>query len=134
MELQVGVKVLIRNKDGAFLFLRRNSLLSTDSHESSWDIPGGRINPEEQLIDALRREVKEEVGYDIQAAPQLMAAQDIIVPSKDLHVIRLTYEIEAEVASVVLSDEHGEYRWAAIHETDTMNVEPYLAEVLKGVK
>ena len=63
MNLQVGVKVIIRNDNGDVLLLKRTSqfLLPADS-EASWDIPGGRIEPDESLRDALAREVNEEIG------------------------------------------------------------------------
>jgi 8-oxo-dGTP diphosphatase len=134
MKLQVGVKALIKNREGAYLFLRRSSLLSTDSSETSWDIPGGRINPDEELIDALRREIKEEVGCDITSIPKLIAAQDILVPAKELHVVRLTYVIEAEVPTVMLSDEHDEYQWVNGDDIKTVNTEPYLAEVIRTLR
>lgn len=69
MKLQVGVKALIKNDKGALLFLRRSTQLVTDSKETSWDIPGGRIDPGEQLLDALRREIQEETGFDTVAVP-----------------------------------------------------------------
>lgn len=133
MKLQVGVKVLIKNKSGAFLFLQRSKSISTDSTETSWDIPGGRINPGELLHEALRREVIEEIGNDIQSNPQLIAAQDIIVPDKDLHVIRLTYTIEADISNIELSHEHIDYKWVMSDQFKSINVEPYLRKVLQDI-
>lgn len=134
MKLQVGVKVLIKNKSGAFLFLQRSNSISTDSTETSWDIPGGRINTGEQLLDALYREVLEEIGSDIQSSPQLIAAQDIIVPAKDLHVIRLTYVLEADISNIKLSHEHIDYKWVMSNQFESINVEPYLRKVLQEIR
>lgn len=134
MTLQIGVKVLIKNKQGEYLFLRRTALVSTDTTETSWDIPGGRIDPTEPLADALKREVHEEVGHSLQSTPQLIAAQDIFVPAKDLHVVRLTYVAEEDAPSITLSDEHESHRWVRQSEVDSINVEPYLAEVLRRLR
>jgi 8-oxo-dGTP pyrophosphatase MutT (NUDIX family) len=95
----------------------------------SWDIPGGRIDPEEALFDALRREVFEETGHKLRATPQLVAAQDIMVPAKDLHVVRLTYIAQEDVASVELSDEHDKYQWLHLNETTDLTIDPYLVAV-----
>jgi len=130
MNLQVGVKVLIKNSRGEYLFIRRSTILSTDVSEPSWDIPGGRIEPDEYLPEALRREVQEEVGHDIQSIPVLIAAQDIFVPSKELHVVRLTYMLEENVDDIALSDEHEEYVWVHESQLETVSAEPYLGEVL----
>lgn len=133
MILQVGVKAIIKNSDGAYLFLKRTSVLSTDSHGASWDIPGGRINPGEQLLRALRREVREEIGHNIRSDPQLLAAQDILVPSKDMHVVRLTYLIKEDIPAISLSDEHDDFHWLTANESDSITMEPYLAHVFRNL-
>ena len=61
MKLQVGVKVLIQNSNSKYLLLQR-AVAMGDEKEAHWDIPGGRIEPEEALMSALAREVKEETG------------------------------------------------------------------------
>lgn len=133
MNLQVGVKVLIKNSRGEYLFLRRTKRLITDKEETSWDIPGGRIDGEEPLIDALKREIKEEIGHDLRSTPKLLVAQDIFVPEKELHVVRLTYEVDEDVTDVLLSDEHDDFKWVKQANLQTLNAEPYLAEVLSDL-
>jgi len=130
MNLQVGVKALIKNSRGEYLFIRRSTTLATDVSEPSWDIPGGRIEPDEYLLEALRREVQEEIGHEVQSTPMLIKAQDIFVTTKDLHVVRLTYRLTEDVEDIILSDEHEEYVWVHESQLETVNVEPYLAEVL----
>ena len=134
MNLQVGVKALIKNSNGEYLFIRRSTTLATDISEPSWDIPGGRIEPDEYLLEALRREVQEEIGHDVQSAPMLIKAQDIFVTAKDLHVVRLTYMLIEDIEDIILSDEHEEYVWVHESQLETVNAEPYLAEVLLQLK
>lgn len=131
MQLQIGVKVLIQNSEGALLFLKRSQLLSTDT-ENSWDIPGGRISPDESLKDALVREVFEEIHHTLVNEPVLAAAQDIFVDAKDLHVVRLTYITTEDIPAIVLSDEHADYGWRHLDEIDNMNIEPYLKTALQS--
>ena len=90
MILQVGVKALIKNDKGQYLFLRRSERMEAEI-EPHWDIPGGRIDSTERLEQALAREIAEETNLTLSGVPQLIAAQDILVPAKDLHVVRLTY-------------------------------------------
>lgn len=129
MQLQIGVKVLIKNDEGLYLFLKRSKLLSSDV-KNSWDIPGGRINAEENLHDALAREVSEEIHFTLESEPTLIAAQDIFVDTKSLHVVRLTYITTEDIPNVVLSDEHEDYEWRRINDINDLNIEPYLKEVL----
>lgn len=129
MQLQIGVKVLIKNNEGLYLFLKRSKLLSSDV-KNSWDIPGGRINPEENLQDALVREVSEEIHFTLESEPILLSAQDIFVDAKGLHVVRLTYATTEDIPNVILSDEHEDYEWRRIHDINDLNIEPYLKVVL----
>jgi len=134
MNLQVGVKALIKNSRGEYLFMRRSVILATDTSEPSWDIPGGRIESDEYLPAALKREVQEEIGHEIQSTPQLIAAQDIFVPMKELHVVRLTYMLNEDIDDIALSEEHEEYVWVHESQLETVNAEPYLAEVLMQLR
>lgn len=128
MLLQVGVKVLIINDKGQYLFLRR-SLQKYPDLDQQWDIPGGRINPGEALPKALSREVKEETGLEIVGEPRLLAAQDIFISAAQKHVVRLTYQVSAS-GDITLSDEHDEYRWM---ELDQACSQPGLDEYVRRV-
>ena len=92
--LQVGVKILLKNKEGKYLLLRR-SLEKYPEIKGRWDAVGGRIEPGTSLMDNLRREVREETALTIVGMPTLIGGQDILrVPGK--HIVRLTYMGEAE--------------------------------------
>ncbi len=127
MELQVGVKILIENKEGKFLFLERSAEKYSEVHKKL-DIPGGRINPGSTLDENLQREIAEETGLTILGEPRLVAAQDILRPDK--HVVRLTYVGNAG-GEIQLSDEHGSYKWLTKEEAlKEEGLDPYTLEVL----
>jgi 8-oxo-dGTP pyrophosphatase MutT (NUDIX family) len=130
MKLQVGVKVLIRNKDGLYLLIQRSAPLP-DGTGIKWDIPGGRIKPTESLKDALARELKEETGIELSNDVELLEAQDIIMPDLDLHVVRLTYVTTLE-EDVTLGTEHQSFKWTTLQEALDLNVDPYLRKVLEA--
>ena len=132
MQLQLGVKVIIKNTEGQYLFIERSEPLGNET-VLSWDIPGGRIDPSERLQDALKREVLEELGIELTATSTLLNAQDIFVPAKDLHVVRLTYIASQDITAIQLSDEHQNYKWASIDEIMQHNVDPYLKDSLQLV-
>jgi len=54
----VVVGCLVRNT--------RNDVLLIRHHKRGWEIPQGRVENGENLIDALRREVREEAGVEIE--------------------------------------------------------------------
>lgn len=123
--------MLLRRSDGCFLFIKRTDTLQHSDVEHAWDIPGGRIEPHESLIQALAREIKEEIGSDIAGTPTLINAQDIFVPAKNLHVVRLTYLLDFEPQSITLSDEHQEHTWLSAGDALQTHVEPFLKETLE---
>jgi len=129
MELQVGVKILLKNPEGNYLLLHRNTEKYKDI-KGEWDIVGGRIDPGSPLLENLQREVKEETGMDYAGVPKLIAAQDILrVPGR--HVVRLTYigEIEGEPK---LNDESVEYKWFTFEELKELDeLDMYLAELFE---
>ncbi|HWP61798.1 MAG TPA: NUDIX domain-containing protein [Candidatus Paceibacterota bacterium] len=115
-ELQVGVKILLKNPEGKYLLMRRSPEKYPETQK--WDIPGGRIHPGTPLLENLAREVAEETGLTISNSPRLIAAQDILKMPK-LHVVRLTYVGEAE-GNPQLSEEHTEYGWFTMDEIRTL--------------
>lgn len=135
MELQVGVKVLLKNKEGKYLLLKRNRDKYPEMPTLDlWDIVGGRIEIGTPLLENLKREVKEETSLDLVDTPKLIAAQDILRLSVK-HVVRLTYmaTIDGEPR---LDDDHVEYRWLTRDELPGLGEELdiYFRELLaKGI-
>jgi 8-oxo-dGTP diphosphatase len=130
MELQVGVKVLLKNPEGNYLLLRR-AYDPEQEVQGRWDVPGGRINPGSFLMENLAREVAEETGLNMTSEPNLVAAQDILKLPKR-HIVRLTYVGTTE-GMPVLSEEHTEYGWFSLEEIRTFeNLDKYLKALLDG--
>lgn len=128
MELQVGVKILLKNSEGKFLLLRRSAEKYPDVKDG-WDIPGGRINIDSNLLDNLKREIKEETGLALIGEPRLVAAQDIMKPDK--HVVRLTYVGEGN-GEIILSDEHDAFNWFSVEDLRQLeNCDHYLLELIE---
>jgi len=118
MILQVGVKVLLKNKTGKYLILHR-SLVKYPDIKGMWDIVGGRINPGYTLIDNLKREIKEETNLNLTSEPVLVAAQDIL-RRNGRHVVRLTYSGEAKGDVKLDTNENDSYKWLYLEEIKKM--------------
>lgn len=131
MKLQVGVKAFIQNEAGEYLFLRRAQAM-VDETEPHWDIPGGRINSEEGLTEALTREISEETGLTLASEPKLIDAIDIIREKIDLHVVRLVYTVQT-TGTPSLSEEHQEISWMSRDEALATNIDPYTRKSLLKV-
>ncbi len=130
MELQVGVKALLKNKEGKYLLLKK-SKKKYPKMLGYWDMPGGRIEPGTPLLENLKREIKEECQLELREEPQIIAAQDILhMPGK--HVVRLTFLGSIDGDPVVDSSEIEDYKWLTIDEIkEQEDLDVFLKEVLE---
>lgn len=128
-KLQVGVKVLLKNKEGKYLLLRR-SLKKYPDIKGRWDIVGGRIDPGSSLLENLKREIKEEANLDLVDQPHLVAAQDIM-PNDTKHVVRLTYIGTIDGNIKLDESENDKYQWYSGEELKKLeDVDIYFKELL----
>ena len=113
----LGVKALIQNHEGKLLLLQLRPKHIETERKDYWDIPGGRIQKNESLESALRREVYEETGLQNITAisPFLMALSNIRIPIQsggDVGLIFATYLCEVlDNTSIHLSNEHIHFEW-----------------------
>ncbi len=121
MELQVGIKALLKNSEGKYLLIRRSSEKYPEVG-AKWDIIGGRIDPGTTLLENLKREIKEEVNLDLKALPWLVAAQDILKVA-GRHVVRLTYIGSIEGEPKITDTDHSEWKWFTLKEIKNLSAE-----------
>jgi phosphoglycolate phosphatase len=100
---------------GALIFNARGEVLMIRTHKWSnlWGIPGGKIKTNEGSMDALRREIREETGLELDDIRFVMV-QDCIGSTefyKKAHFLLLNYTARARGAAVTLNDEAEEYQW-----------------------
>jgi len=127
MELQVGVKILLKNKDGKYLVMLRSAEKYPEAG-AKWEIAGGRIDPGTVLFENLKREVLEETGLQLTGEAKLIDAQDILKPNK--HIVRLTYSGFAD-GEVKLSDEHTNFQWLLLEEIKKLKpIDQFLKDTL----
>lgn len=130
-DCHVGVKGLICVRD-AYLVLQ--------SQNGYWDIPGGRIDGDETIVETLQRELKEELpeigAHTIEGVVYAYRLSKNIIDDKGL--VLLFHKVIAEPFEIVLSNEHKDYRWVTkdtIHELleSGVPIEPGYYEALKKV-
>jgi ADP-ribose pyrophosphatase YjhB (NUDIX family) len=127
----VGVKVLLKNREGKYLLVHR-SAEKYPGTRGTWDIVGGRINPGQTLMENLRREVREETGLEIIGEPRLIAAQDILRVA-GRHVIRLTYVAGTDGEPKLDTKENDDHHWLTLDELRRHDdVDIYFKELLEN--
>jgi nucleoside triphosphatase len=121
---------------GALILNRRGEALLVRSHKwgSKLTIPGGHVEVGEGLVDALRREVKEEVGLEIFDI-KFLTVQEAIFSSefwKKKHFIFFDYVCRCRGERVrVDGDEIQSFRWLDPREAMKMKLDTYTRNMVK---
>ena len=84
----VGVGTVSVDEQGR-LFLARRGPKATNER-GLWEFPGGSVELGERLADALRREIREEYGVEIEVG-ELLDVVDHILPDEDQHWVSPTF-------------------------------------------
>jgi 8-oxo-dGTP diphosphatase len=112
MKLFVGAKGLIARPDGKVLIVREGSLYDEGTELGNWDVVGGRIEPEEQLLEGLAREVKEESGLSVVVGDLLGVTENFpVIKGEMVHIIRTYYACTTSEETVTLSIDHDAFEW-----------------------
>lgn len=113
LKLFVATKALIE-RDGKILVVRESSAYKDGTNAGKYDVIGGRITPGERLEDALRREVKEETGLDIEIGAPFFADESIprpVVRGEEWQVVKIYFPCKPASDEVALSEDHNEFLW-----------------------
>jgi 8-oxo-dGTP diphosphatase len=112
---EATVSAIITTPDRSkFLITRRK----TGLYQGRWCLPGGHIDRDETLRDAVIREVKEETGLDF--APRLFSCFDEIIPEHDIHTIAIVFDGLAYGTITTQVDEVAEIGWYSLGEIREM--------------
>ncbi len=93
----------ILERDGCVLLARRGR----EPRRGHWDLPGGFLGEDEEPLDGLRREFREETGLEIE--PVELFGIDI-EPYAGRHVFSVTWIVTAD-GDPVAADDVAELRW-----------------------
>jgi 8-oxo-dGTP diphosphatase len=118
-------------EDDKILILRRSD--TDDRRPLQWDLPGGGVDPGEDIKQACSREILEEAG--------------LVVPVSDLKVMHAMSEITEsgesatwivmratiEQSEPTLSYEHSEFRWVTLEEALKLFEYPRQLQMLQFV-
>jgi 8-oxo-dGTP diphosphatase len=106
----VGGGVLILNEKNETLLLKRGK--KSKNEVGYWNKPGGAVDYGETLIDAMKREVKEEIGVDVKIFGYLLHSDHIIKKDKQHWVgFNLLGKIKTGTPKIMEPDKHDDMKW-----------------------
>jgi ADP-ribose pyrophosphatase YjhB (NUDIX family) len=95
---KVNQHAILLNSNNQFLLLEK---------DGAWMLPGGRLEPEENWEQGLKREIKEETGIDDFEIKKILFVD--ISPSGKTYIA--TFLCQTENDKVSISQEHQDYTW-----------------------
>ncbi len=132
MLIRVAVAVII-NQNEEILIAKR----SKDQHQGNkWEFPGGKVESNETSQEALRREISEELGVEIQTATELITITHEYIeddPNKNKTVILEVFDVrkwQGEPRGV----EGQPIRWITKTELDNLEFPAANAEIVSKIK
>lgn len=113
-ELIRVLAAVIRDADRYLVCLRP----AHKRHGGYWEFPGGKLKPDETLLEAASRELREELGVEVQSVGEtLYSCQD---PGSNF----LIEFVEVQVTGIPQPIEHDEIRWVTPQEMRDLRLAP----------
>ena len=114
MQQRIACKAFIVH-EGRVLILRESSKYEEGTNAGGYDFPGGRLEPGEHFEDGLRREVREEVGLEIEIGKPIYVGEwHPVIKGEEVQIIALFFECAAKSGEVKLSQDHDDYKWVPL--------------------
>lgn len=114
--------------DGALLMVQR----AHEPGKGLWSLPGGRVERGEFLADALRREVLEETGLDVEVGE---LAGILEVPGDEFHYVILDFHstVSGDISARPGTDA-SDVRWVPLKEVAHLECTPRFVETMRAWK
>ena len=121
--MTIVVTAAIVEDDGRYFVTRRQKGVHL---EGLWEFPGGKIEPGESLENGLRRELREELGTEVDIGGEIFTvAHDYPDRRVELHFLSCTF-LNAPVPLL-----GQEMRWVAREELSALEFPPADEEFLR---
>jgi len=126
MKQRVAAKAVIVNKHNEVLVLRKSQDDVRHANKSGrYNLPGGKIEPGESLVDGLFREVKEEVGLILKNISSPFFAGEWYPETPDpLQIVGVFYATQEWEGDITLNDEHDDFKWITRDEAEELMLLP----------
>ncbi|WP_046061010.1 NUDIX hydrolase [Methylotuvimicrobium alcaliphilum] len=125
----IGVSGIAFNCHREVLLIRRNQAPA----QGLWSIPGGKMEPGETLVDACRREIEEETGFNNTRVLSLVALVERNIESFHYVIADFLVEIlDGENRPPIANSDVSEACWVALDRLDHYELVPGLKDIIEN--
>jgi len=113
------------------IIIDNNRVLCLKNEREEWDLPGGKVDFNEDIEKCLKREVKEEVNLEIK---NLNILKPLNLKFNNVYVLVLVYlaDISCEYP-INISYEHSEYNFFSGAEIKNLNIPQNYKDLIKNL-
>jgi 8-oxo-dGTP diphosphatase len=106
-EIKIGCEAFIIKDNKILLGLRKNCF-----GEGTWGLPGGHLEFQEKIVEAVKRELQEEIGVDFAEEDfKLIKVLDDIDKDSDRHYLHFSFEVKYKNQEIKLMEPDRCVEW-----------------------
>jgi 8-oxo-dGTP diphosphatase len=124
----VGVGAVVV-KDGQALIIKR----ANEPYKGQWSIPGGRVELGESLVDAVRREMREETGLQVEVGPVIEVFERIQHHDGRVlyHFVIIDYVCSCTGGDLCAGDDAEDAVWVTSEQLEQYEIRPSAKMVIR---
>jgi ADP-ribose pyrophosphatase YjhB (NUDIX family) len=131
MQPRLAVGAVVLREDGAVLLVQRGR----PPGQGTWSLPGGKVEPGEGVVHAVRREVLEETGLRVRVGPRI----EVVTISGEGYL----FEVHEVACSLIegggdeeprAGDDARDVRWCHEAELDGLGVTADVRRVIDAAR
>ena len=129
----VGVGAAIINEEGKLFITQRGK--EAKNEKWTWEIPGGGVEFGETFEEAVKREIYEEHGIEIEILA-LLGICDHIIPAENQHWVSPTYICRITKGEPIICEPHkcAQFGWFTIEEAEKLPLSIVTAYDIKTIQ
>src|SRR2546421_6829103 len=120
----------------AAIIIRQDQILLVEHHKRGqcyWVLPGGRLEGNETVDAALRRELQEEVGLEARVGRLVIVCESL---APDRHVVNLIFQAEIGESAEPQLDARDSvlagWQWVSVDQLPRLDFRPPIAEAVQA--
>ncbi|HEX6286037.1 MAG TPA: NUDIX hydrolase [Acidimicrobiia bacterium] len=119
----VGVGAVVFDDEGRILLIERGR----EPQKGLWAVPGGKVEYGEEMREAVRREVAEETGLEIDVGDVVWVGEII---DAEFHLVLIDFEATVIGGQLQAADDAADVRWVSLDDASELPLTPTMYDLV----